>query len=103
AFGASSLMTSRAEGMTVSRETVVPIAPPPQLLTLEDYERAARERVDPVAWEFLASGAADEITLRWNIDAYRALRLVPRQLRDVGTLDLSTTLLRQKLAHPILL
>jgi len=78
-------------------------AAPFPLLTLEDYERAARERVDPVAWEYISSGAADEISLRWNIDAYRSMRLLPRQLRDVSSLDLSVTLLGHKLAHPIIL
>jgi 4-hydroxymandelate oxidase len=73
------------------------------LLTLEDYERAARAKVDPVAWEYIASGAADEISLRWNMDAYRSVRLVPRQLRDVSALDTSVTLLGTRLAHPILL
>lgn len=73
------------------------------LLTLEDYERAARERIDPVTWEYIASGAADEISLRWNVDAYRSLRLVPRQLRDVSVLDTSITLLGTRLVHPILL
>ena len=62
------------------------------LLTLEDYERAARERVDPVAWEYIASGAADEISLRWNMDAFRSIRLVPRMLRDVSRIDTSVTL-----------
>lgn len=78
-------------------------APPPPLVALEDYERAARERIDPVAWEYIASGAADEITLRWNRDAYRELRLVPRQLRDVSRVDLGVTLLGHALQHPILL
>jgi 4-hydroxymandelate oxidase len=73
------------------------------LLNLEDYERAARARVAPAAWEYIASGAADDLTVQWNIDAYRSIRLVPRHLRDVGTLDLSTTLLGHRLAHPILL
>ncbi|HUQ82564.1 MAG TPA: alpha-hydroxy acid oxidase [Gemmatimonadaceae bacterium] len=75
----------------------------PPLLTLEDYERAARAKVDPVAWEYIASGAADEISLRWNMDAYRSVRLVPHQLRDVSALDTSVTLLGTRLAHPILL
>jgi 4-hydroxymandelate oxidase len=73
------------------------------LLTLEDYERAARERVDPVAWEYISSGAADEISLRWNVDAYRSIRLVPRQLRDTKKLDTSVRLLGTRLDHPILL
>ena len=73
------------------------------LLTLEDYERAAKEKVDPVAWEYIASGAADEISVRWNMEAFRSIRLLPRMLREVSKLDTSVTLLGTRLAHPILL
>ncbi len=99
ALGASALLGKAASAAPGE----LPRPLPEPLLTLEDYERAARERIDPVAWEYIASGAADEITVRWNVDAYRSLRLVPRQLRDVSKLDLSVTLLGQQLAHPILL
>lgn len=99
ALGASALLGKSAS----AAPGALPRPLPGPLLTLEDYERAARERIDPVAWEYIASGAADEITVRWNVDAYRSLRLVPRQLRDVSTLDLGVTLLGQRLAHPILL
>jgi 4-hydroxymandelate oxidase len=104
ALGASAMFERTASaGVNVpnaNRQAVQTAAP---LLTLEDYERAARERIDPVAWEYIASGAADEISLRWNVEAYRSLRLMPRQLRDVSTLDTSVTLLGTRLAHPILL
>lgn len=99
ALGASAML-GRPEA---AAPAATPASQPAPLLTLEDYERAARERIDPVAWEYIASGAADEITLRWNMDAYRSLRLVPRQLRDVSSLDLGITLLGHRLAHPILL
>ena len=92
---AAGVVARHAEGS--AEKTAAP------LLTLEDYERAARERIDPVVWEYISSGAADEISLRWNVDAYRSLRLVPRQLRDVSTLNTSVTLLGTRLAHPILL
>ena len=104
ALGASVVMNRSASAGVVTRnaegsgaKTAAP------LLTLEDYERAARERVDPVAWEYISSGAADEISLRWNVDAYRSVRLMPRQLRDVSTLDTSVRLLGTRLTHPILL
>lgn len=104
ALGASVVMNRSASASVVTRnaegsgaKTGAP------LLTLEDYERAARERVDPVAWEYISSGAADEISLRWNVDAYRSVRLMPRQLRDVSTLDTSVRLLGTRLTHPILL
>ena len=99
ALGASALLGKSASAALGA----LPRPLPGPLLTLEDYERAARDRIDPVTWEYIASGAADEITVRWNVDAYRSLRLVPRQLRDVSTLDLGVTLLGQRLAHPILL
>ena len=104
AFGATMMIDRTAAAGVVSREagqSAAKSAAP--LLTLEDYERAARARVDPVAWEYIASGAADEISLRWNVEAYRSTRLVPRQLRDVSTLDTSVTLSGTRLAHPILL
>ena len=103
AIGASAMMgrATPAEALTVRSERQSKSAAP--LLTLEDYERAARERVDPVAWEYISSGAGDEISLRWNVDAFRSIRLVPRMLRDVSKLDTSVTLLGTRLAHPILL
>ena len=105
ALGASAMIERTASASVVGlpnagRFTAKTAAP---LLTLEDYERAARERVDPVSWEYISSGAADEISLRWNVEAYRSIRLVPRQLRDVSKLDTSVTLLGTRLAHPILL
>lgn len=72
-------------------------------VTLDDYERAARERIPGPAWEYIHSGAADERTLRWNREAYTALRLSPRMLCDVRHLDTRVTLLGHQLAHPILL
>ena len=72
-------------------------------LTLDDYERAAKGCIAAPAWEYIHSGAADEHTLRWNREAYAALRLSPRVLRDVRHLDTRVTLLGRELAHPILL
>ena len=57
----------------------------------------------PMAYEFVASGAADEHTLRWNREAFDRIRLRPRVLRDVATVDTRVTLLGRDLAFPILL
>jgi 4-hydroxymandelate oxidase len=100
--------TAVAGTPSAARADVRHAAPRPQpvaapLLTLEDYERAARERIDAVAWEYIAGGAGDELTVRWNVEAFRSIRIVPRQLRDVSTIDMSLSLLGQRLEHPILL
>src|SRR5438876_4507999 len=73
------------------------------LLSLDDYACAAKERMSPSAWDYIEGGAADEITLRWNREAFSKIKLSPRQLRDVSTIDTRVRLLDEDLAHPILL
>src|SRR4051812_25280291 len=75
----------------------------PMLITLDDYEAAARERIPAPAWEYIQSGAGDEHTLRWNRDGYASIALNPRVLTDVAQVDTRITLFGQHLAHPILL
>jgi 4-hydroxymandelate oxidase len=73
------------------------------LVTLDDYERAAAGTLPAAAWEYIASGAADEYTLRANREAFARILLDPRVLNDVRSLDLSVRVLGHRLPHPILL
>jgi 4-hydroxymandelate oxidase len=73
------------------------------LITLDDYEHAARERIPTPAWEYVHSGAADEYTLRWNREAYSRIRLNPRVLVNVSHVDTRVKVLDFELDHPILL
>lgn len=73
------------------------------LVTLDDYERAARAAFAPAAWEYVHSGAGDEHTLRRNRDAFAEVRLNPRVLNDVSRVDTSVRVLGQVLPHPIML
>src|SRR5687767_15088596 len=57
----------------------------------------------PMAYAFVASGAAEEHTVRWNREAFDRIRLRPRVLRDVSAVDTRVTLLGRELAFPILL
>lgn len=75
----------------------------PDILTLDDFEALARERLPHMAYEFVASGAADEVTLRWNREAFQQIALRPRVLRDITRIDTTTSLLGEPLAFPILL
>jgi len=76
---------------------------PLDLLDLTDFERAAKTVMQPMTWEYVSGAAADEITLRWNHEAYEKIRLMPRALVDVSQLDTRITLLGRELAFPILL
>jgi len=77
--------------------------PPLAPVNVHELERAARERLPAAAWNYLVGGSGDEHTLRWNIERYAELRLAPRVLVDVGTLDTRLTLLGTDLEFPLLL
>ena len=60
---------------------------------LADFEALARLAMEPGAFDYVAGGSWDEITLADNEAAWRRRRLRPRVLVDVSTVDPSTTLL----------
>lgn len=67
-----------------------------------DFERAARERLDGMAYDYYASGARDELTLADNRAAFDRLRLRYRVLRGIGARDTSVELFGRTLSAPIL-
>jgi 4-hydroxymandelate oxidase len=79
-----------------------PDASPPPFMNLFELERAAEQRLSPMAWAYYAGGARDEVTLRENRAAYERLALRYRVLRDINGRDLSTELLGAELSMPIL-
>ena len=62
----------------------------------------ARERMDPVAFDYYISGADDEVTLADNDAAWQRIRLLPRVLRDVSAVDPATTVLGERIASPLI-
>jgi isopentenyl diphosphate isomerase/L-lactate dehydrogenase-like FMN-dependent dehydrogenase len=60
---------------------------------LLQLEALAREVIDPAAFDFIAGGADDEISLHRNRDDFDRITLRPRYLIDVSTVDTSTTIL----------
>ena len=74
-----------------------------QLLNLDDVESRARDLLSEVVYDFIAGGAADELTVRWNRERYSDLKLRQRVLQDLSGLDSSVTLFGRKMAMPILL
>jgi isopentenyl diphosphate isomerase/L-lactate dehydrogenase-like FMN-dependent dehydrogenase len=76
--------------------------PVEQLLTLEDAERMAEQAVTPEAWSYIAGGAGDERTLRWNREAFSRFRLRPRVLVDVSSVSTTTTVLGTPVSMPAL-
>ncbi len=76
--------------------------PTSDVLTLAELEALAQAQLPEMAWDYYASGADEEVTLRRNAEAYRALALHYRVLVDVSVRDLSTTVLGRRVAMPVL-
>lgn len=74
-----------------------------RVVNLHDFEPLARRRVTQMAYDYVAGGGADEITLRRNREQFDSILLKPRVLIDVSKLDTRTEVLGQPLAHPVLL
>ena len=64
-----------------------------RIVTLADFEAPARLAMEPAAFDYVAGGAWDELSLQANDDAWRRYVLRPRVLVDVATVDPSTTML----------
>ena len=74
-----------------------------EIINLFDFEKMAEGKMTKMAYEYVASGAADEFTVRWNRQALDAIKLNPNVLNDVSKLDTTVTLFGHKLAYPILI
>lgn len=72
-------------------------APEPQTL-----EAAARSALSGHVYDYIATGSGVEETLAANDAAWRDLLLRPRVLRDVTTVDTSTTVLGTPVSAPVL-
>lgn len=73
------------------------------LLSLAEFDAAARAVLTPMAYEYLAAGVADEFTLRANEAAFQQYRLRPRALVDVSRIDTRVRLFGEEFPFPILL
>ena len=75
---------------------------PTSPVNIYEYETIAKERLPQPEYDFIAGGAADEITLRRTREVFDAIMLRPRMLVDISAQDLSTTVLGQRIAFPIM-
>ena len=74
-----------------------------QCHNFHDFRRLARERLPGPIFDYIDGGADDEVSLRRNTAALDEVDLVPNILRGVEEVDLSTTVLGQKLDLPFYL
>lgn len=67
----------------------------------QDFRRLAKQRLPGPIFNYIDGGADDETTLRRNTAAFEDCDLVPNVLAGVGQVDMSITVMGQKLAMPV--
>jgi isopentenyl diphosphate isomerase/L-lactate dehydrogenase-like FMN-dependent dehydrogenase len=73
------------------------------IINIDDLRRRAKARLPRVAFDYLDGGADDEITLRENSRVFDDVVFRPRYGEPVPSVDLSTTVLGQRIALPFIL
>lgn len=72
-------------------------------VNVADLQLLAEERLAPMAWDYYAGGAGDEVTLRANRAAFERRALHYRVLAGVAARDARTTVLGQPVSFPALI
>jgi len=73
------------------------------LINLFDFEKKAEGVMSKMAYEYVASGAADENTLKWNRESLDKIKIQTHVLNDVSKIDTKVPIFGQELAYPILI
>ncbi|WP_167392344.1 alpha-hydroxy acid oxidase [Mesorhizobium sophorae] len=66
-----------------------------------DFRRMAQRRLPGPIFDYIDGAADDEVTYRRNTESFETCDLVPNVLRGVSEIDMSVTVMGQKLAMPV--
>ena len=93
-FYAEWMIAAQQEGTlyppTYSEEVMGP-------MSLQDMEEVAKKKIHKLAYDFIAGGVEDEVTLRANREALNRIFLRPRVMVDVSKIDPSVELLGKRM------
>ena len=79
------------------------ITSPSEAVNVFDFEAAAREKLPPAHFGYLATGVDDDATLRANRTGFSKFQIRPRRLVDVARVDPSLDLFGATWKSPIVL
>lgn len=74
-----------------------------EVLNIRQLDQLARQQLNNAAYHFIVGAADDGLTKRANREAFESVRIRPRRLIDVSTVDTSVELFGERFASPILL
>ena len=70
---------------------------------VEDFRKLAKKKLPSPIFHYIDGGADDEVTLKRNTDSFNKCDLIPNVLTGASNIDLSTTVLGQKIDFPLFL
>uniref|UniRef100_A0A0D3G0K4 (S)-2-hydroxy-acid oxidase n=1 Tax=Oryza barthii TaxID=65489 RepID=A0A0D3G0K4_9ORYZ len=83
-------------GMCASREMAL-------VTNVCEYEELAKHKLPKMVYDFYATGAEDQWTLRENSEAFSRILFQPRVLVDVSCINMSTSVLGYNISMPIMI
>ena len=66
-----------------------------------DFRKLAKKKLPSPIFHYIDGGADDEVTLNRNTESFNDCDLIPNVLADVANIDMSTTVLGQKIDFPV--
>ena len=70
---------------------------------IEDVRKLGKKKLPSWIFHYIDGGADDEVSLKRNTDSFNNCDLIPNVLTDASNIDLSTTVLGQKINFPLVL
>lgn len=70
--------------------------------SIEDMRQLAVKKLPSVMFDYIEGSAEDELTAKWNKEAFQKYEFVPRILKDVSEIDLSTKIQNIHVDLPII-
>ncbi len=72
------------------------------VFSIKEMRELAKAKLPSVMFDFLEGSAEDELTSTWNKQAFSNYEFVPRVLKDVSKIDLSTNVQGVQLSLPVI-
>ncbi|XP_058731875.1 glycolate oxidase 1-like isoform X1 [Vicia villosa] len=73
------------------------------ITNVSEFEAIAKQKLPKMIYDYYASGAEDQWTLKENRNAFSRILFRPRILRDVSKIDLTTNVLGFDISMPIMI
>ncbi|XP_042402374.1 peroxisomal (S)-2-hydroxy-acid oxidase GLO3-like [Zingiber officinale] len=86
-----------------TRFCCISLNPSMEITNVSEYEEIAKQKLPKMIYDYFASGAEDQWTLRENRNAFSRILFRPRILVDVSKIDLTTTVLGFNISMPIMI